>query len=314
MALRPSFVKVVAPALLLWLGGAAPAFAQVARVSGVVRDLNGQPLRGALITVDAGAGSITAATDEDGRFSVIGMRSGVWKFEAQAPGYLTEAGEIRVRALGLSNPPLAIALRRSGMSNTGPLAGLPARDLQQQLSTADALFDQQKWTEAVTAYRAVLTRAPSLTAINLQIASAHRNRGDHAAAIEAYRALLASDPGNDDALAGIAATHLERGDTQSAEQALREPAASPDAGRLVLFGLAELLTSQGREVEAVEWYEKAAAVDPFWGRPRYRLGELALAQGNRADAARYLGEVIAVDPASPEATLAAITLDQLKQN
>jgi tetratricopeptide (TPR) repeat protein len=314
MALRPSFVKVVAPALLLWLGGADVAIAQVARVSGMVRDLNGRPLRGALVTVDAGAGAVTAATDEDGRFSVIGMRSGVWKFEAEAPGYLAETGEVRVRALGLSNPPLTIALRRSGMNNTGPLAGLPARDLQQQLSAADALFDQQKWTEAVAAYRAVLARAPSLTAINLQIASAHRNRQDHAAAIETYRALLASDPANDDALAGIAATHLERGDAQAAEQVLREAATNPEARRQVPFGLAELLTSQGRQAEAVEWYEKAAAVDPFWGRPRYKLGELALAQGNSADAARYLDEVIAVDPASPEATLAAAALEQLKQN
>jgi thioredoxin-like negative regulator of GroEL len=314
MALRPSFVKVMAPALLVWLGGAGAAVAQVARVSGVVRDLNGQPLRGALVTVDGGAGAVTAATDEEGRFSVVGTRSGVWKFEAQAPGYLTETGEVQVRALGVSNPPLTIALRRSGMYNTGPLAGLPARDLQEQLSAAYALFDQEHWTEAVTAYRALLARAPSLTTINLQIAAAHRHLKDHAAAIEAYRALLVSDPGNEDALTGIAATQLERGDAPSAEQTLREAAANPDAGRLVLFGLAELLASQGRQAEAVEWYEKAATADPSWGRPRYRLGELALAQGNRADAARYLGEVIAVDPASPEATLAATALDQLKQN
>jgi tetratricopeptide (TPR) repeat protein len=125
---------------------------------------------------------------------------------------------------------------------------------------------------------------------------------------------LASDPANDDALAGIAATHLERGDAQAAEQVLREAAVNPDARRQVPFGLAELLTSQGRQAEAVEWYEKAAAADPFWGRPRYKLGELALAQGNSAEAGRYLDEVIAVDPASPEATLAAAALEQLKQN
>jgi tetratricopeptide (TPR) repeat protein len=314
MALRPSFFKVAAPALLLWLGGAHPAVAQIARISGVVRDLNGQPLRGALVTADAGAGAVTAATDEDGRFSIIGMRSGVWTFEAQAPGYLTETGELRVRALGVQNAPVLIALRRSGMTNTGPLAGLPARDLQEQLSAADAHFDGQRWDEAIRAYRAVLARAPSLTAINLQIASAHRHRLDHAAAIEAYRALLAADPVNDEAVMGIAATHLGRGDSQAAEQALREAAANPNAGRQALYGLAELLVSQGRPAEAVEWYEKAAAADPSWGRPRYRLGELALAQGQDADAARYLGEVIAVDPASPEATLAATALDRLKQN
>jgi predicted Zn-dependent protease len=314
MVLRPSVVGVAAPALLLWLGAAHPAVAQVARISGVVRDLNGQPLRSALVTVDAGAGTTTAATDEEGRFTIIGMRSGVWKFEAQAPGYLTETGEFRVRSLGQQNPPVLIALRRSGAGNTGPLAGLPARDLQEQLAAADALYDQGRWTEAAAAYRAVLARAPSLTAVHLQIASAHRNRQDHAAAIESYRAILASDPDHEHALVGIAATHRERNDAASAERVLREAAGRPEAGRQVLFALAELLASQDRGAEAVEWYERAAAADPSWGRPRYRLGELALAHGNNTDAARYLGDVIAVDPESPEAALAATTLDRLKQN
>jgi tetratricopeptide (TPR) repeat protein len=309
MVLRP---HRKAPALVALLSLAFPALAaaQVARVNGVVRDVNGQPLRGALVSVDAGSGMVTAATDENGRFSVIGMRSGVWKFEVQAPGYLTETGELSVRALGGQNAPLTIALRRAGLVNTGPLAGLPARDLQEQLAAADSLYDQQKWDEAIAAYRAVINRAPSLTAINLQIASAHRHRKDYPAALEAYGQVLAADPTNELAHVGIGMTNLEKGDASAAEQSLRAATANA-TGREVPFSLGELLSSQGRPAEAVEWFEKAATADPSWGKPRYKLGELALARGDAAAAGRYLSEVVAVDPASPEASLATTALDRL---
>lgn len=308
MARRP-FRNVSAVLLLLSLALPAWAFAQVARVSGVVRDVNGEPLRGALVTVDAGSGAVTAATDQDGRFSVVGMRSGVWKFDVEAPGYLTETGELRVR-LGGQNPPISIALRRAGLVNTGPLAGLPARDLQEQLAAADALYEQQKWDEAIAAYQVVLSRAPSLTAINLQIASAHRRKKDYPAALDAYGDLLAADPTNEQAHVGIGMTNLEQGDAPAAEKSLRAATATA-TGRDVPFSLGEVLTSQGRTAEAVEWFEKAATVDPSWGRPRYKLGELALARGDAAAASRYLSEVIAVDPESPEASLAEAALNQL---
>jgi predicted Zn-dependent protease len=284
--------------------------AQVARVSGIVRDVTGEPLRGALVTAETGAGVITATTDDNGRFLIVGMRAGRWKFEVQAPGYHPETGEMSVRSAGV-NQPVTIALRRAGLFSSEPLGKVAGADLQEMLTAASALFDEQKWNEAIEAYRAILAKAPSIVAINLQIAAAHRNRKDYPAAIAAYQGLLKSQPANEKAWVGIAMANLESGNSQAAEKVLLQ-AAETTGGREVFYSLAELQKSEGRAADAANWYQKAASADPSWGKPRYRLGELALAGGDQGRAAKYLGEAIAVDPASPEAELAKAALARLK--
>jgi uncharacterized GH25 family protein len=74
---------------------ASGAFAQTGRVGGIVKDEGGQPLKGATITAEnpnASPSSFTATTDDKGRFSIIGLKTGSWTFSAQAPGFAPETG------------------------------------------------------------------------------------------------------------------------------------------------------------------------------------------------------------------------------
>ena len=64
---------------------ALPAAAQTGRVGGTVKDQNGQPIKGATVLAEnpqASPSSFTATTDDKGRFSIIGLRSGTWKITA----------------------------------------------------------------------------------------------------------------------------------------------------------------------------------------------------------------------------------------
>jgi tetratricopeptide (TPR) repeat protein len=311
--LRPDANHLTA-LVIAWLAlTAGDVSAQVARVSGIVRDVSGPPIRGALVTADFGAGTVAATTDDNGRFTILGLRPGRWKLEVEAPGYLPESGELSVRAIGSPNAPIMIALRKSGYGYTGPLGNLAAADLQAQLAAAESLFDGQRWDDAVQAYRAILVKAPSLAVVHLQIAAAHRHRKDYDAAIAAYQDLLKVEPRNERAQVGIGMTNLERGDAQAAEQVLVKAASDPPVGREVYYSLAELQMTQGRASDAVQWYQKAAGADPSWGKPLYRLGELAMSSGDHGNAAKYLAEVIEVDPASPEAEQAKTALERLKK-
>ena len=88
-----------AGAALLLVACAGYAAAQTGRVGGVVKDEMGQPIKGATITAEnpsASPSSFTATTDDKGRFSIIGLRTGQWTFTAQAPGYAPEAGRPRL--------------------------------------------------------------------------------------------------------------------------------------------------------------------------------------------------------------------------
>jgi tetratricopeptide (TPR) repeat protein len=308
-----SVVASAACALCLVPILAGTLWAQAGRVGGIVRDDKGEPIRGATITAENPniGSSFTASSDEKGRFSIIGLRSGQWQFVAQAPGYAPERGDMPVRA-GSPNPPLTFMLHRVGPSAMGALGGISARDLQADLAAADALFNEAQWDDAIAAYRAIAARAPALSVVNLQIAMAHRNKKDYDSALAAYRDLLRSDPDNERAQIGVGLTLLERGDAAGAEQSLLK-AADGSAGRDLLYTLGEVVAANGRPDAAMGWYEKAAAADPFWGKPLYKLGLIAQQQGDAARAVKYLGQVLAVDPISSEAALAKASLEQLKK-
>jgi len=301
-------------ACALSLAAVAPAAAQAGRVGGVVKDESGQSIKGATITAENRniGQSFTATTDEKGRFIMIGLRSGQWRFIAQAPGFAPQAGELPVR-MGAPNPPLTFELKRSGVTQFGALAGITAKDLQTDLAAADALFNQKRWDDAVVAYRAVMAKAPALSVINLQIGAAYRNKKDYDAAIAAYTELLKLDPGNQKAQVGIALAQFERGDTKAAEDTLLKAAESPLAGRDVFYSLGEVKFTDGQTDEAIKWYERARAADPAWGKPLYKLGVCAMKKGDTATAGKLMDRVIAVDPVSPEAALAKTTLDSLNK-
>ena len=76
--------RALAGAALVALS-AATAAAQTGRVGGTVKDEAGNPIKGATVTAEnpsASPSSFTAITDDKGRFSIIGMRSGQWTFTA----------------------------------------------------------------------------------------------------------------------------------------------------------------------------------------------------------------------------------------
>ena len=114
-------VFVVAAAL-----SARDAAAQTGRVGGTVKDEQGKPIKGATVIAQNAEGtpnSISAATDEKGRFSMIGFRPGLWTFRAWARGYEPQIGQARVRTLS-TNPPIEFRLPNSPAPPPMPLTGV----------------------------------------------------------------------------------------------------------------------------------------------------------------------------------------------
>jgi cytochrome c-type biogenesis protein CcmH/NrfG len=295
------------------------ASAQVGRVGGMVKNDAGEPIKGATITAEnpqASPSTVTATSDDKGRFSVIGLRAGGWKFTATAQGYEPESGTIRVATVGAPNPPLTFTLKK-GLG--GALAGLSAsaaKDLQGELQAADLAYNSGQYDDAITKYKAVLAKAPGLSALQLQIAAAYRNKKDYDSAIAAYNDLLKTTPNNEQAIVGIGMTNLEKGDLAGAEKTLTEAAALPTAGREVFYALGEVMFAKGTPedvAKAAEWYQKAAAADPAWGKPLFKLALVELNKGDKAATIAAMEKVIAADPTSQEAAQAQALIPELKK-
>src|SRR3954471_12753263 len=155
--MRASFLAAV-----LLIAVADHAVAQTGRVAGIVKDDRGDAVKGATVIAenpDASPSSFTATTDERGRFGIIGLRSGVWSIRASAPGYSSDGGELNVRTLPATAPPITFVLQKlivppSALGSTAP------KYRQSALANADSLFNSQRWDEAIAAYTAILDKSP----------------------------------------------------------------------------------------------------------------------------------------------------------
>jgi len=307
------FRGVLAFSLAVALVSMSGRAAAQGRVGGTVKSETGDPIKGATVTarnLDAQPDSFTSTTDERGRFAMVGLPRGEWTFYVQAPGFVPDLGTVNVRAIN-ANPPFAFTLVKAAVAPSA-LGSLDAKNLQTQLAAADGLYNGQRWDEAIAAYRAILTKAPALSVINLQIASAYRSKKEFDSAIGVYSELLKADPMNGRAKIGIAMANVEKGDLDAAERTLEVAAETVGATSEVFCSLGDVKLAKSKTDEAVRAYQRASQADPTWGKPVFALGRVAMSRDDKAGALTYFERAVDVDPTSPEAAQAKAAIEQLK--
>lgn len=202
---------------LVALTAAAPAGAQTGRASGTVRDTSGDAVKGATIRAvnpEAYPPQIVSTSDDKGRWAMVGLRGGTWRFVAEAPGFHPVEAEMLVRTAGM--PPLRFTLAR----DPGPIPGALPANIQAQIAAAHMLRDQGRIDAALDAYRTIAERNPKLTMVNLVLGQAYRAKAsqesDPAArralldrAIDAYGEVLAADAEHAAARAELAAARVD---------------------------------------------------------------------------------------------------------
>jgi hypothetical protein len=204
----PRFLAAALTALLL----AAPALAQTARAVGTVRDLTGKPIKGATVralNADAYPGDLTSATDDKGRFAMIGLRTGTWRFVVDAPGFLRLDVNAPVRVA--NSAPMQFSLAR----DPGPVPNSLEQKIQQRLQEAASLRDAGQLDQALATYQDIYAKNPKLTSVNLVVADVYQRKAAQAAAgparqamldraVDAYNEVLKADADNESARAGVA--------------------------------------------------------------------------------------------------------------
>lgn len=295
---------------------ALPAAAQTGRVGGTIKDPQGQPVKGATITAEnpaASPSSFTATTDDRGRYSIIGLKTGTWKVTAVAPGFSPSSGNVPVRSLGSPMPPVDFVLAPGAAGPAGALAGVNTKELQIEIQKAIDLANGGQHDAAIAAYEALLVKTPALTMLNGQIAQVKRLKKDYDGAITSYQKVLAADPNNDKSKIEIGMTYLEKGDFANAEKSLLEVATSTSASREVFYSLGEVQFAKGDTDEAVKQYQRAFDMDGTWAKPLFKIGLAKLQKADMAGALEIMEKVIVVDPNSPEAAQAKGLIAQLKK-
>jgi predicted Zn-dependent protease len=302
---------------------AVPALAQTGRVGGVVKDTEGKPIKGATVKAQnpsASPSEFTATTDDKGRFSMIGLRSGTWKFIAEAPGFMPQEGNAPVRTIGAPNPPLEFTLAKGAPAGPAALS----KEVQAELKAADDLRNAGQFDQAIAAYQGIKAKNPSLTMVNMVIAGAYRQKAIKEAdkgakqaafdqAIGSYQEVLKLDPANERAKIEIGMTHMQAGNLDAAEQTLAPIADSPGASREVFYNLGEIKFNKGDTAGAEAMYKRAADMDASWQLPKLKLGLIAFSKGEKDAAIKIFEGIVAADPNAPEAAQANAFLKELKK-
>lgn len=265
---------------------APAALAQSGFMTAIVFDDLGEPLQGATLVAEnptASPQTLTTISDDRGRLSLIGLKTGQWNFTVDFPGFQPSQFALPISQASRPARPLLIRLERiPSVVLGGPLAGVNVDRLRDDLAAADEALAEGNIDRAIERYQRALDRAPGLPLINLQLAGAYRQKtGDPGAAqsaIDAYEALLAAEPDN-------------------------------PAG---LYGLAEMRKTQGQVEDARALFQRASLVEPAWAKPVLALAMLANDQGDSQTAATHLRRVLTVDPHSPEAAQAEALLGNIR--
>jgi Flp pilus assembly protein TadD len=261
----------------------SPSIAQSGLMTGIVYDDRGEPLRGATMRAENPAAyprTLTTTSDQRGRISLVGLRSGQWHFTVEYPGFQPTTFSMPITAASSTRAPRPVIIRMQRIPSlilAGPLAGVDVKLLRADLTAADQAYAKGDFDAAISSYSAALAKAPALTSIGLQIGNAYLQKKDDTKAVEAFEGVLKADPAN-----GMAWYELGE---------IRERAGDLDAAR--------------------DLYQKAASADPSWAKPNLQLGILASNQGQTEEAVARLKKVLAVDPASPEAVQAESLLRKI---
>lgn len=215
--IRPMQARLLSAVACAVLGAvltaATPALGQSGRAQGVVRDLSGKPIKGASVRAvnpEAYPPELTSATDDKGRFGMIGLRSGNWRFVIDAPGFLRLDVTAGVRQ-GVQAP-MQFALQK----DPGPQPAALDRNIQQRLQEATTLRDGGQFDQALALYQDIYARNPMLTSLNLVVGDVYRRKADQTTdtaakaalidrAVQAYNEVLKVDASNERALAEISA-------------------------------------------------------------------------------------------------------------
>lgn len=299
--------------LVLSLALAGPASAQ-GTLTGRVTDMSGAPIEGVNVKAEnpnATPSERNVTTNDDGEYTLVGLRSGIYTLTFTKDGYITAAGQKNISTMS-RNEPMNVQLEPGIVAPEGE--EFDAAEIQGDLDAASALVDQGDYAGAIAAYEELSERLPDLTALRIAIAGVHRQAKDFDAAIAEYDSIIVKDPSNMVAKLDRANAMIEKGDMAAADAALTELASTPGATAEMMYRLGEIKFANSDPDGATEWYNKAAEKNPTWGKPLFGLAIIALSKTPEPDSATaraHLEKVIEVDPGSQEAGQAKLILEQL---
>lgn len=278
------------------------------RISGTVVDEQGNPIEGALITVESLKydTKLEGYSDEDGHFAVAGMGSGMWRITATKMGYSSSYVDMNISQLK-RNPPITFSLKKM----TGVAAFSSDEEAFALFDKGNLLIEQEKYDEALEIFNEFLEKYPEIYQVHLNIGSCSLNKGDLNKAEAEFKFVLdkitetRGDYNQEPqtslrALTGLGEVYFRKGDLNTASDYFSKALEVSPEDEVAAYNVGEVYFSHRQIDDAIKYFKMAIEIKPDWSKPYKKLGYVYLNKGDFENSLKYFQKFIEMDPENPE--------------
>lgn len=170
------------------------------------------------------------------------------------------------------------------------------QDSQQAAMSGKQWLDQQRYDEAVAAYRQAVRLEPQNALAHYGLGVAYSRKGEYGEAMAAYREAIRLQPDHADAHYGLGVAAERQDDDQTAMAAYREVTRLRPNDAMAHYGLGVASGRLGQDEQAVTAYREAIRLNPSLADAYYNLGMVYARLRQEDQAIAAFREAIRIKP------------------
>lgn len=302
-----------------------PAAAQVrgkGRLQGQVVDKDtGKPVSGATITINVADGStapIVVKANDKGRWSALGMVTGAWNVDIDAPGYQPgRKGPVAVSEYQMApsmkielTPVVVQAPEPEAMSE--PAGPSVPQEVIDAVNAGQDFMAQEKYKEAVAEFEKALPALPENMQLKQVASQAYYKVGDLKKAVELLELVSAADPANTGVALLLTNLYLENGQLDQARARLTSLPGDAITDPTVYVNIGILFVNKEKPQDALTYFTKAVDMDMTQPASFYYRGLANLQLKKMKEAKADFQKVLSLAPDSTEGRDAKEMLESIK--
>ncbi|MBI4472693.1 MAG: tetratricopeptide repeat protein [Acidobacteria bacterium] len=317
-------VKKILPFLFMAMIFAVPVYAQTGAIEGKVLDPVGEPMVGALISIDRQGISqhFEVKTDSKGSYFHAGLPTGQYKVSVMRDGKVVNSMEgVRVSFGGVAKADFDFQkLAAAGVDAAAAVAAeaerKAAEDVKNSFDGGIAAMQAKNFAEAARLFQEAADKDPTQHVIYGNLGGALSEARKYEEAAAAYRKAIELKPDEAAYYNNLGIVLGSSGKIDEAIAALQKSAElNPQGADKAYFNLGAVLTNRGRTAEAGKAFEKALEFNPNNAQAYYQLGISKFGNpATMADAIPILEKFLTMQPTGPDAEAAKQLIEAAKQS
>lgn len=275
-----------------------------ARLKGMVVDKDGNPIEGATVELESLAHKLTMTTktDEEGRWSFLGLGKTVVKIKASKEGYDPAIiPKLEVSAFTFKNPEQEIVLKK--ITDVESLEGENPKELYLK---GERLYNQEEYEKALAVFEEFVEKQPKLFEARINIGNCYVELKKYDKAIEEFKFVLEKMKEEKDDLKGnkmassiyssLGGLYMDQNDFEKAKEYFEKSIDIDPSNHALSYNVAEILFNLNKIDEAIHYYKLAAKIKPDWPKSYLKLGYCYLNKGEMETAIDYLNKFVELSP------------------